>query len=77
MPETEVEKTIPRIYKRSALNKLMYGYVKGMRRALSTISVEYAIEEFMKDFGLTHDTYNKLSALSAFNRMQQEHREIL
>ena len=68
----EVENKIPKLYKRTAINLLMYGYVTGVRATLHTIHVGDAIIMFMETFGLSHEEYNIDSAKVIYNRMQKE-----
>ncbi len=75
--ETTIEAAIPRLYKRPALNLLMFGYVRGAREVLHTVTVKQAISDFMDLFDLDHDQYNIDSALVTFHRMQRELFDIL
>ena len=70
--QTEIEKTIPDLYKRSALNHLMFGFVRGVRETLHTVSVHDAVFMFMECFGLDDDSYNSKSAMTTFARMQND-----
>lgn len=73
MPKrTAIENQIPALYKRNALNLSLFGYIRGARAALHTISVPEAIGMFMEEYGLDDDDINRLSALNTYNRMQKE-----
>lgn len=73
MPKlSEIEKQIPALYRRNALNLSLFAYVRGVRSALHTITVVQAIDMFMGDYGLNDDNFNRGSALTTYNRMQKE-----
>ena len=67
-----IEKAIPNLYKKSALNLLMFGYVRGVTTTIHTISIEQAIMMFMEDFHLDIDEYNLKSAMTTYNRTQKD-----
>lgn len=68
--ESEIEKLVPKLYKQSALNLLMFGYVAGVRGILDSVTIKDAIQLFMDDYDLTHDDINIDTAANTFNRMQ-------
>lgn len=61
---------IPKLYKRNAISLLLFGYVKGVRATLHTITIDKAIDMFIDDFGLTDKDVNRESLTTVFNRMQ-------
>ncbi len=73
MKEKPFKKVIPRLYKRSAEDKLMYGYVLGMQRALPSVNTMKCITMFLKDFELEEDDYPLESAYTTFKRLKAEH----
>lgn len=76
--QNNLEKAIPKLYKRSALNHLLYGYIKGLKNTLVSISTLDAVRMFMEDFGLMKDEdVKEESLLTAYNRMNAELLEIL
>lgn len=71
--------------RRDSLDKLMFGYVLGMRsgvnRALpgvskeaaaKAVSLEAALAAFAKDMGLPESAFNIKSQVSRYQRMQRE-----
>lgn len=71
--QTNIEKTIPALYKRNTLNTAMFAFVRGARCTLHTLTVKDAILMFMTDYGLEEDDdYNSSSAEATYYRMQQE-----
>lgn len=73
MPKlNEIEKQIPELYRANALSLSLFAYVRGARSALHTITVSQAVDMFMAEYGLTDDTYNKESAVTTYNRMQNK-----
>lgn len=69
---TELEKEIPKLYRRSALNMLMFAFVRGARAALHTLTIKDAILMFMEDFELDDDEFNYQTALTTYAQMQKE-----
>lgn len=61
---------IPKLYKRNAISLLLFGYVKGVRATLHTMTIDKAIDMFIDDFGLTDKDVNRESLTTIFNRMQ-------
>lgn len=70
--QTETEKLLPALYKRTALNLSMFAFVRGVRATLHTIKVADAIAMFMESYGVDEDEYNTSSAASTYFRMQKE-----
>ena len=70
--ETGLEGLIPKIYKRNALALMLYGYVKGVRAALHTVTIEQAVTMFKEDFCIDDDDLNDDTATSIYTRMQRE-----
>jgi hypothetical protein len=65
-----VKVDVAKIYKRSAVQLLMFGYVRGAVEALPSISQKRAIEDFLVTF--TIKEYNTESMLVEYNRMVTE-----
>lgn len=71
--------------RRDSLDKLMFGYVLGMRsgvnralpgvskaEAIKAVSLESALAAFAKDMGLTEADFNIKSQVTRYQRMQRE-----
>jgi len=72
MPRShDIEKIIPALYRNNALNLIMFGYVQA-RSERSGVTVRDAIEEFMRDFELTHEDINTDSAAVLISRMRSQ-----
>lgn len=52
--------------------QLMYGYIKGARASLHTITIKQAVMMFMDDFELDEDSFNSDSAMNTFFRMERD-----
>lgn len=63
---------VPRLYKRQALDHIMFGYVTGIRRVLPSESIKKCIIRFLEDNEMSEDDYSLDSALKSFFRMQEE-----
>lgn len=70
--QTIVESKIPALYKRTALNQMMFAFILGVKATLHTVTTQQAILMFMESFELTHEEFNLDSALVIYNRMQKE-----
>lgn len=68
----EIENQIPALYRAKAINMLMFGYVRGARATLPTVTIKMAIDMFMKDFGLSDDDFNRDTAEKTFNDTQKQ-----
>ena len=72
MPESKIESNIAKLYKRNTLNLLMFGYVRGVRNTLHTITIEAALEMFRDDMKIDPDDFNAASMATIYNRMTKE-----
>ena len=63
---------IPKLYKRTALDLIMYGYVRGLRKALPSMTIEKCLILFQKENCLSEDQYPIRSARVVYQRMQKE-----
>lgn len=63
---------IPAMYKESFLNISLFAYVRGVRSALHTVTVSSAVDMFIEGYGLDRDIYDKASAITTYNRMQNK-----
>ncbi len=48
---------IPRLYKFTAIDHLMFGYVQGIRKALPSMTIMQAISEFQIAFSIDDEQY--------------------
>ncbi len=67
---SEAVKQVPAIFRYNTLNALMFGYVRGVRETLHTVTIEAALYMFMDSVGLTEDDFNIDSAKVIYNDMQ-------
>lgn len=74
--KSQLEKSIPALYRRTALSQLMFGFVTGCRNTLHTITIHDAILMFMDVYGLSPDEYNVDSAKVIYNRMSKELKQL-
>lgn len=71
--EKLLTKPIPRIYKKSAENMLLYAWVKAQRQLIPTMTVEQAIWSYFKQFEI--DDWDIECAVVTFCRMEKEYYE--
>lgn len=72
MPENKITSPIAAIYKRNALNLLMFGYVKGVRETIHTVTIAEALERFRVLMDIDPDCFNANSMAMEFNRMNKD-----
>lgn len=70
--EKKIMFDIPTLYKKQAIDLILFGYVCGMTRAMPAMSAVEAIQMFLDDNSISEDEYPKQSAQVAFYRMRAE-----
>jgi len=76
MTETENEHysiSIPKLYKRKAIDLLMFGFVEGMKAALPSLTIQECLIQFQRRTRLSDNQYPLESARTVYNRMQKEY----
>ena len=68
-----IEERIPALYRRSAIDQMMFAFVQGCRKTLVTLTIQEGIKMFMETYGLTDDDYPVETARTTFFRMQKEY----
>lgn len=68
--EKELTKLIPRIYKKSAENLMLYTWVTSQRQIIPTITIEQSIWNFFKYAAI--EDWDMESAVVTYARMQKE-----
>jgi hypothetical protein len=68
---------MPKLYKRQALDLMMFGFVNGMQSALPSMSLKNCLVYFQKRHNLSEDDYNLDSARITYYRMQKDFKESL
>jgi len=63
---------IPKLYKRQALDLLMFGFVQGMFAAMPSLSLKDCLIMFMRRYKLSEDDYHYDSARVTYDRMNKE-----
>ena len=66
---------IPKFYRYDAIDKFMFAYINGVRRAVPSTSIHKAMELFMDDFLLTEDEYPMEQAKQTWYRMMESYKE--
>lgn len=72
-----IERIIPAMYKKKAIDQLLFGFVQGAQAALETVSTEEAILMFLKAYNLSEDDYPLRSARRTVERMKTDYIEII
>lgn len=58
--------------RRDTLDKVMFGWVRGITRAFPNVSVAEALRAFAKEYGLAPEDFNLASQEQRYQRMQRE-----
>jgi GTP cyclohydrolase I len=70
--EKECTKIIPNIYKRNYENLLLFSWVNAQKQIVPTITIEQAIWQYLKFYGIDWDME---SAMATYSRLQKEYYE--
>jgi len=70
--DTAYKKAIPRFYRRDTLDTSLFTWVVCAKNYFPTLSVENALQEWYKVFGINPDDYPMTTATQTFARMQKE-----
>lgn len=65
--------SVPKLYKRKAIDLLMFGFVEGMKAALPSLTIQECIIMFQKKINVCDNQYPVESARTVYNRMQKEY----
>ena len=66
---------IPKLYRRQAIDLIMYGYVHGLKKAMPSLSMDECIELFKEENGIGEDDLALGTAVSTIKRMRLEYME--
>lgn len=66
---------IPKFYRYDAIDKLMFGYVMGIRDVLPSVTIHRALEIFMDKYNLNEDNYPMDQAKQTWYRMFESYKE--
>lgn len=55
----------------------MFGYIRGVKKNMPTVSVSKIVEQFMNDFNLDPDDFNTDSARVTYEQMNNEFMQML
>lgn len=58
--------------RRDGLDKMMFGWVRGITRSLPGVTIERALEEFAKEFGIPKERWNISSQKRRYLAIQSE-----
>jgi hypothetical protein len=64
--EKPFENRLPALYKKTAVDLIMFGYVLGLRRGLPAVTIQKALNCFLNDFGLEEDYHLESAKVSYF-----------
>ena len=70
--EKEFKLDIPSLYKKSAEDLLMFGWIYGQKQIVPSVSIKKSIELFMNFCNLSEDEFSVESAEIIFNRMNKQ-----
>jgi hypothetical protein len=75
--EKPFERKIPALYKKSAVDLLMFAYVCGFRRGRPGDNYKNMIECFLEDFELDEDDYSIECAIRTYQRLRKDYFKLL
>lgn len=70
--EKPLTKTIPKIYKRNAESISLLSFVRAQKQIVPTVTLDQAIMNFFREFGISMDDWDIESARTTYNRMQKD-----
>lgn len=68
--------SVPKLYRRKAVDLFMFGFVEGMKSALPSLTIQECLIQFQRRTRLSDNQYPLESARTVYNRMQKEYTEI-
>jgi hypothetical protein len=71
--EKNIRKTIPALYKCQAEDLLLFGWVTGQQRIVSTISTRQSVQMFMEFYDISEDEWSQEAALMTMSRMREKY----
>lgn len=70
--EKKLTKILPKVYKWKAENLGLFFFIKGQQQIIPTITVEMAINNYMRFMGITPDEWGYDSMRATYNQLQKE-----
>jgi hypothetical protein len=67
---------IPKLYKRQAIDLLVFAYTKGVRKALPSVSVRESIMLFMVEFNVDESEFPLERLRKEYYRLQEEYENV-
>lgn len=69
--------SLPKFLTRKSFDLCMFGYIRGVKKNMPTVSVSKIVEQFMNDFNLDPDDFNTDSARVTYEQMNNEFMQML
>lgn len=67
-----LKQNIPKIYKRQFLEAFLFGWIRGQKTLVESLTVQQSIEAFYKDTGIDESEFPIKDCFNVYNRMTQE-----
>ena len=67
-----LKQIIPKIYKRHWLEGVLFGWIRGQKTLVNSVTIEQAIQSFYKDMDISEDDYPLQDCKTTYKRMTQE-----
>lgn len=71
--QERIKISIPKLYRRQALDLMLFGFIEGMKAALPSLPTNKCLEMFQYKYGLSEDELPLMSAWQTYNRMTEEY----
>jgi hypothetical protein len=77
MESQETVVCVPKLYKRNALDLMMFGFIEGVKTAMPTLTIQQCIILFNKKINTPNEDYSIEVDRNKYNRMKNEYYESL
>jgi len=67
-----LKQNIPKIYKRQFLEAFLFGWIRGQKTLVESLTVQQSIEAFYKDTGIDESEFPIKDCFNVYNRMTKE-----
>jgi hypothetical protein len=68
---------VPKLYRRNALDLMMFGFIEGVKTAMPTLTIQQCIILFNKKINTPNEDYSIEVDRNKYNRMKNEYYESL
>lgn len=70
--ESKILELIPKLYRRNAIDLVMFGYISSHKKILPSMSIENIIYDFCKEYNIDLDEFDIGSATRKYYKLIQD-----